>query len=75
MDPCAFNLVNCRICHQVVLQIQTAEAYNQLENCCLALERCGALCTLEKLQDHQNEEIYLEAYNFISLYFNDEVVI
>ncbi|KAL5966539.1 Importin subunit alpha-1 [Taenia solium] len=51
---------------------ETAEAYNQLENCCLALERCGALGTLEKLQDHQNEEIYLEAYNFISLYFNDE---
>ncbi|VDM33883.1 unnamed protein product [Hydatigera taeniaeformis] len=51
---------------------ETAEAYNQLENCCLALERCGALGTLEKLQDHQNEEIYLEAYDFISLYFNDE---
>ncbi|CDI96915.1 importin subunit alpha 2 [Echinococcus multilocularis] len=51
---------------------ETAEAYNQLENCCLALERCGALGALEKLQDHQNEDIYLEAYNFISLYFNDE---
>ena len=61
--------------HDSPILLQTAEEYNQLESCCLALENCGALNLLEHLQDHQNEEVYVAAYNFISRFFNDGVSI
>ncbi|KAM7541731.1 hypothetical protein Aperf_G00000006345 [Anoplocephala perfoliata] len=49
---------------------ETAEQHGQLEMCCVALEESGALNHLEALQEHENDEIYRAAYDFISKYFN-----
>ncbi|VDO09685.1 unnamed protein product [Rodentolepis nana] len=49
---------------------ETAEENDQLENCCVALEESEALSNIENLQEHENNEIYKSAYEFISKYFS-----
>ncbi|VUZ57340.1 unnamed protein product [Hymenolepis diminuta] len=49
---------------------ETAEEHNQLEICCVALEESEALTHIEALQEHENDEIYKAAYEFISKYFS-----
>ncbi|KAL7058649.1 hypothetical protein AAHC03_013139 [Spirometra sp. Aus1] len=50
---------------------ETANEFGQLEQCCLSLEACGGLDSLEQLQDHSNEQVYQAAYDMIVTFFND----
>ncbi|XP_053959095.1 importin subunit alpha [Anastrepha ludens] len=51
-----------------------AEKLGSTENLCLMVEEMGGLDKLEKLQEHENEEIYQKAFAMVDAYFgsNDE---
>ncbi|KAL3307829.1 hypothetical protein Ciccas_013646, partial [Cichlidogyrus casuarinus] len=50
---------------------ENAKEHDNLETYCLELENCRGLDLVEKLQDHENAEMYSYAYKFIEKYFND----
>lgn len=52
---------------------QMAEKTDQTENFALAIEENGALDLLEKLQQHENEEIYEQTLSIIEKYFQSPV--
>lgn len=47
-----------------------AEKLGGTENLCLMVEEMGGLDKLEKLQEHENEEIYRKAFALVDTYFN-----
>ncbi|XP_011188423.1 importin subunit alpha [Zeugodacus cucurbitae] len=47
-----------------------AEKLGGTENLCLMVEEMGGLDKLEKLQEHENEEIYKKAFALVDTYFN-----
>lgn len=53
---------------------ELADKYGGTDQICQVLEESGCLDLLEKLQNHENEEVYKRALNIIDKYFNDEEV-
>ena len=51
----------------------TARKIGQEEAMCCAIEACGGVDALEKLQEHQNETVYEMALHIITEFFNEEV--
>ena len=44
-------------------------AADDVEPVCRVIEECGGLDKIERLQDHENEEIYKLAYEIVDNYF------
>ncbi|KAA3682121.1 importin subunit alpha-2, partial [Paragonimus westermani] len=51
--------------------LEISEQYGHLEPACIELETCEGLDKLERLQDHDNEQVYKLAYELLERYFND----
>lgn len=63
---------------QVVLNgienfFKLAEKINAVESICLLMEEIGAVDKIEALQNHDNEEIYKQAFGLVERYFSDGV--
>ncbi|XP_004527197.1 importin subunit alpha [Ceratitis capitata] len=67
-DPRTIKVVLTGLANLFVL----ADRLGGTENLCLMIEEMGGLDKLEKLQEHENEEIYKKAYAMVDTYFNNE---
>lgn len=54
---------------------ELAEQLGGLDSFCILIEENGCLDKLERLQYHENEEVYKKSVAIIEAYFNDETVI
>lgn len=54
--------------------LELAEKYGGTDNVCRVLEEHGCIDLLEKLQSHENEDVYKKSLFIIERYFNDEEV-
>ncbi|XP_067621295.1 importin subunit alpha [Eurosta solidaginis] len=66
-DPRTIKVVLSGITNLFVL----AEKLGGTENLCLMVEEMGGLDKLEKLQEHENEEIYKKAFALVDTYFSN----
>lgn len=65
-DPRTIKVVQTGISNLFAL----AEKLGGTENLCLMIEEMGGLDKLEKLQEHENEEVYKKAYAIVDTYFS-----
>ena len=77
---CVMLLYACVVCQiiQVVLDglgniLKLASQSGDIDTITSAVEECGGLDKIEKLQQHNNEDIYKLAYTVIDTYFSSEV--
>jgi len=53
--------------------LSAADKIGQTEEMCCAIEACGGVDLLEKLQEHENEKVYNMALGIIDEFFSGEV--
>ena len=53
--------------------LAAADRIGQVDEMCCAIEACGGLDMIEKLQEHENEKVYNMALAIIDEFFSGEV--
>nr|CAD2184938.1 unnamed protein product [Meloidogyne enterolobii] len=56
----------------VILNTVASNDPERLSKICERVEECGGLDKIEKLQEHESEQIYLISYKIIEEFFSDE---
>ena len=73
-DVNRFTIVCLQVCLDGISNLlTTASKVDQMEQMCCAIEACGGLDLIEKLQEHSNEKVYNMALAIIDDFFSAEV--